>query len=333
MNDSPISASTPLPEGAGWPWSPGVRLVRRLERGGRWLLLLLVSLLPLVALGPGVVGWPGVEALPRAAAAALALPALYFWACTWLARRDRREAAPVVDPSPKAEAAADASGEPAATVNAPAGPDAVRSPAAGLAASSEPAPAPEPPAAGPGQPPAGAPADLRACHAEIRMATDEIARRTVALAGMLDACSQAMDSAVAELDALQDEERVAQKVLVTLRARLLALDHRNHALMRTALAGNVVADDPGALEKAVQAAEAQVLHCHQLSERLGAAERGAARHVESLRRVSELLSHHAQRGLRESQQLMVLTRRIGASLAAAEAQALPGQHKPQPPAD
>jgi hypothetical protein len=163
------------------------------------------------------------------------------------------------------------------------------------------------------------------------MVTDEIARRTVALAGMLDACSQAMESAAADLDALQDEERVVQKVLVTLRARLLALDHRNHALMRTALGGPGAADDPGALVKAVQAAEAQVLHCHQLSERLGAAERGAARHVESLRRVAELLSHHAQRGLRESQQLMVLTRKVGASLARAQARSAVDTGRPAPP--
>lgn len=378
MNESPISAANPLPGPAesGWPWSAGVRVFRRLGRGGRWLLLALSLLLPLVALFPDAASWAGIDPLPSAAAALLALPGLYFLACAWIARKGRPDAPHAFEAvlrvddattdTAKGEGGAGASdpGGPAAQAGGaePADPaaadrtDAAQAPSsecshapgreggleleAGPDRRNEPEPTPEPEqeptpallAAARADRSAEASSDLRTCHAEIRMATDEIARRTVALAGMLDACSQAMETAVADLDALQDEERVAQKVLVTLRARLLALDHRNHALMRTALAGNGVAEDPGALEKAVQAAETQVLHCHQLSERLGAAERGAVRHVDSLRRIAEVLTHHAQRGLRESQQLMVLTRKVGASLAAAEARVRTGTDRPVPPA-
>lgn len=310
MTDQTTS-TPPAPAGAS-PGPRGARWILRLDPARRAALLLLATLLLLVPFAAARLGWP---ALPLAAVTLLALPALYLWGSAWAARDVPQDAVLACGEVPAGQVAAGpAQAAALAEAPRPTPPDAQnRDPDEADASQARTEPRPEPQAS------------LRLSHAEIRLASDELARRTVALCGLLDTCVQAVDQAGADLEAMQDEERVAQKVLVTLRARLLALDHRNHALVRSALAGAAAETERAALAHAVQAAEAQVLHCHQLSERLGAAERAAVRHVESLRRTADQLARHAERGMRESQQMMVLTRRIAASLAAAEQRAVPAE--------
>ena len=311
----------PVPKAAWSPWTPGVWLMRRAGPGGRAAWLTLAALLPLLALAADHLGF---APLPAPAVFVMALPLLYLWGS---ARRARAEAAD----APGGTVLAQASGESPAlaaemgTERVEPALDAkpIETPASSEPAGNDPQPPgempPAPPPADDEAQPMPAPGELTRRLAEVRMAGDELARRTVALAGMLDACTQAVELAAADIESMQDEECVAQKVLVTLRARLMALDHRNHALVSAALAGVPSADDRFALSKAVQAAEGQVLHCHQLSERLGATERGVGRHLESLRRMADTLGRHAERGVREAQQMMVLTRKITASIEAAEA--------------
>lgn len=301
-----------MPGGRSALWDPGVRLFGRLTLPGKLALLVLAAMLPWL---PLAVEPYGIGPLPRLAPMLLVLPALYLSASAWRARRASPDA-----PSHLMPAVVASSGTtPAPSTVAASVPTTAGGPSRPAGPPDPPPEAEAPVDAPPTRPGAGAAhADLRASHAEIRTLADELARRTVALAGMLDTCTQVVEQATADLDAIQDEERVAQKVLTSLRARLLALDHRNHALVHVALTGSSGDDDRRVLTHAVQAAEAQVLHCHQLSERLGAAERGVGRHVEMLRRTADALGRHAERGMRESQQLVALTRKVGVVLANAE---------------
>jgi hypothetical protein len=162
------------------------------------------------------------------------------------------------------------------------------------------------------------PADFRVGNAEVRGATDEIARRVVGTSGLLDASSKAAADALADIEALHDEDRYAQKLLSALRGRMLQLEQRCHALVRPVL--QAAQGEPGAaqLNKQLQAVEALLLHVHQLAERLGAVEHQHGARLESLRRSVERVDGYAERGLRESQQILLLTRRIFSTLDATE---------------
>lgn len=156
-------------------------------------------------------------------------------------------------------------------------------------------------------------------HAAVDAAVGELARRTVALCGMLDANMQDAARAAADLEAIQDEERHALQLMSALRARLLSLAQHCQDLTEAA-----AATAPSQLDASARAtdelgasAHAEMLHCHQLSERAGGAERLNERRIESMRRGTERLQFRAERALLEGQQLMVLTRQIQAVQAAA----------------
>jgi hypothetical protein len=83
------------------------------------------------------------------------------------------------------------------------------------------------------------------------------------------------------------------------------------------MAANPQQGDAGAsIGELSAAASAEISQCHQLSERVGGAERMNERRIESMRRSTDSLICRAERGMREGQQLMVLTRQIEASQAA-----------------
>jgi hypothetical protein len=338
MSDTPPSRDAPLSGEAAEPgaalWAPGVRLMRALPPGARAALLLVLSLLPLLSwLTPS----PRPAALQQAWLPLLAV-ALYAWVCAgrvWRLR-DRSDAAaspPRASPAHEATAIAEAgsseavsseavSSESTAHVPAPPAPallDAHQMPAADVAWPPA-APADEglrSAAAGDG-PPGLDPADLRVGHAEIRGAVDEISRRVVSASGMLDACGKAADQALADIDALQDEDRHAQKMLSALRGRLLLLDQRCHALAEAAQRPPVGEGAAQELHKRLQAVAAQILHCHQLAERLGAMERNHGMRVDALRQGVGRVGAVAEGGLREAHQVMALTRRVLSTLDAAD---------------
>jgi hypothetical protein len=147
---------------------------------------------------------------------------------------------------------------------------------------------------------------------EIGAAVGELARRTVALCGMLDANVHDVESAQADLEAIQDEERGALQLMAALRARLLELVQHCHALAEAARAAQPPADLE-AIDRLAQAAAGELTQCHQLSERVGGAERLNERRIESMRRSTDRLLHRAERGMHEAQQLMVLTRQVQAA--------------------
>jgi hypothetical protein len=153
--------------------------------------------------------------------------------------------------------------------------------------------------------------------ASCRSAIGEIARRTVALCGMLDSDLQDAERANADLDAIQDEERHALQLMAALRAHLLALAHRCQTLGEGARAAAPQGDDAiGSIGDPIDTVSAEITQCHQLSERVGGAERMNERRIESMRLSTDRLMCRAERGMREAQQLMVLTRQIEATQAA-----------------
>jgi hypothetical protein len=176
---------------------------------------------------------------------------------------------------------------------------------------------PEPPAPYTPRPTPVAAPSAEATLGEARLAADEIGRRVLGSSGLLDSCCKLADAAQSDLEALLDEERYAQKLLSTMRTRLVVLDQRCQALAQAALQAQP--DDAGRAEvdRLVQAAQAQVLHCHQLAERLGAVERGHGPRMHSLRRALDLVAGRVDRVLRDAQQLMKLTRRITGALGGA----------------
>ena len=163
-------------------------------------------------------------------------------------------------------------------------------------------------------------AALRLHHTELRAAVGELARRTVALCGMLDADMRDAERVGVDLEAIQDEERYALQLMSALRARLLSLAQHCQALTDAAAAaapsqldGALAApDEPGA------GVGADIAQCHQLSERVGGAERLNERRIESMRLSTDRLQCRAERALLEGQQLMVLTRQMQSSLSAAQ---------------
>lgn len=163
--------------------------------------------------------------------------------------------------------------------------------------------------------------ELHAGHAEIRMAIGELARRTLALCGLLDAGTKDVERAGVDLDAIQDEECQTVQLMAGLRDRLLALNSYCQALGEAAQA--VAAATPGsdkterALRELVDTAKVEIVQCHRLSERVAGAERSSERRIESLRRSTDSLLRHAERGICDAHQLMVLTRQIESSSLAA----------------
>ncbi|HMO45968.1 MAG TPA: hypothetical protein PKB14_08040 [Rubrivivax sp.] len=151
---------------------------------------------------------------------------------------------------------------------------------------------------------------------EIRGAIDETARRTLALSGLLDAGMQDADRADADLEAIQDEERNALQLMAALRARLLTLAQHAQALAEAARQGAGGGADQHPADTLSGAASAELTQCHQLSERIGGAERLNERRIESMRRATDRLHYRAERGLGEAQQLMALTRQVQAAQAA-----------------
>jgi len=148
---------------------------------------------------------------------------------------------------------------------------------------------------------------------EVRAAIGEIARRTVALCGMLDSDMQDAERVSADLDAIHDEEVHSLQLMAALRSRLLALSQHCQALGEAAR--GTAGARPDAAGELGAVAGAEINHCHQLSERVGGAERLNERRIESMRRSADRLLCRAERGVREGQQLMVLTRQVEASLA------------------
>lgn len=300
------------------PLTPGLWLMRRLSPRIRLALVLALAVLPAL---PWLSPAGRLAALPHAWIPLLVV-ALYGWVCAALAARNGEPPAvpsEAVAPAPPliqalrsdaggALAAADA--EPSAAPSDPGSP---------LPAPTGPMPEPDPrPATAAVAMAVPEPADLRVGNAEVRGTTDEIARRVVGTSGLLDACSKSAADALADIEALADEDRHARKLLSALRGRTLQLDQRCHALAQAAL--QAARDEEGAarLGKQLQAVEALVLHIHQLAERLGAAEHQHGARMESLRRSVERVDGCAERGLRESHQIMQLTRRVFSTLEAAE---------------
>lgn len=310
---------------SGWrPWTPGVRLMQRLSTGARLALLLGLALLPLL---PWV--WPSLRPgdMPHAWMLALVV-ALYGWFCAVLASRrigqtavfatavESRSSVPATDPSAPALSQAleaGAASEASEAVAPNAAPPSLPDPQAGPAMSAPPS---DVPASMAGQTAAvsPSPAGWQLAGVEIRGVSDEIARRVVSSSGLLDACAKSAAEAMGDIDAVRDEDRHAQKLLSAMRTRMLQLDQRCHALVQGVAQASSDADGAGLLAAHLQAVEASVLHIHQLAERLSAAERGHGMRMESLRRSVERVDMCSERGLRESQQLMHLTRRITATL-------------------
>ena len=161
-------------------------------------------------------------------------------------------------------------------------------------------------------------AGLRQQHAELGAAVGEMARRTVALCGMLDADAHDAERASADLDAIRDEERHALQLMAALRARLLVL-----AQLCQRLGEGCAATVPSRLDDADEpapaaAVSAEIAHCHQLSERVGGAERLNERRIDAMRLGTDRLVCRTERGLLEGRQLMLLTRQIQAALTAAQ---------------
>jgi hypothetical protein len=156
---------------------------------------------------------------------------------------------------------------------------------------------------------------LQLQHQDMRAAVGELARRTVALCGMLDSDRQDAESANADLEAIQDEERNVLQLMAALRGRLLALAGHCQALGPVARGAGASAGPDGAAASEGDPAGAELAQCHQLSERIGTAERMNDRRIESMRRSMDRLLCRAERGMVEGQQLMMLTRQAQAALA------------------
>jgi hypothetical protein len=154
---------------------------------------------------------------------------------------------------------------------------------------------------------------------ELRAAIGEMARRTVALCGMLDSDMKDAECAGVDLDAIQDEELQSLRLMAALRSRLLVLTQHCQALADAARSAAASPHDARgeSVDALLTAAAAEVTHCHQLSERVGGAERHNERRIASMHRSADRLVQRTERGMREGQQLMVLTRQAEASLTAA----------------
>lgn len=287
-------------------WSPGLRLMQHRGPQLKGLLLLLLSglaVLLLIVLGlswlgseiPAGLGNDGWARLAPGVAGLALLAVLYLAVCAWLSLGEPTLASlPVAvhaAPEPAPALAHEPDDEPSAPMRAD------RRPARHLC---------------------DAHLALQLSSQQIQSALGEAARRTLTLCGAFDACSKHAEAAGADLDAVQDEARHTQQLMSSLREQLLKLG--GHA---QALAGAVHYKPELSLRESaapradelLQALHAQIVHCHQLSERIGGAERSSQRRADAMRRCIEGLGFQAERGLREGHQVMVLTRQIEASLA------------------
>lgn len=309
-------------------WSPGLRLVQR--RGSRtkallllllfWLALLLLSMLALkwmkgaapaglliegLKLEPlrGMVGaaWPLLYwATPGVLGVAL-LAVLYLAACTWMSMDDRPGAR-----WPRSEAGGGPvpgglhSHDDQRRAPMSARPDDL----AALRRSTQ---------------------ELAVIHLALQLSNQQVGaaiaeagRRTLTSCGAFDSCTKHVDVAGADLDAVQDEALHTQQVMSALRAQLLKLSGHCHALGSVARRPSdsaVLADETKHIDEQLAVMGTEIGHCHQLTERIGGAERSSERRIDSIRRCIEGLGHHVERGLREGQQVMALTRQIETSLA------------------
>ena len=152
---------------------------------------------------------------------------------------------------------------------------------------------------------------------EVRSVVGEIARRTVALCGMRDSDMQDAERVSADLDAIHDDELQSLQLMAALRTRLLSLAQHCRALAEAARDGTAPRADEagGSVDELAAAAGVELKHCHQLSERVGGAERLNEQRIDSMRLSADRLVHRAERGMGEAPQLMALTRQIEASLA------------------
>jgi hypothetical protein len=340
MTDTSFSAYPPSPAvvpRAGFPiWAPGLQLMRHLDLRRKAMVLLLCTWLPVLlamlllsaptlpqehALRWLLQGRFGVDAVPRGATLGLlvaaTLASLYLTVCAWMAIFEglnllRRGALDMAAGKPDFRAhgfGSDELGQALQALSMACEQIARQREASGQHAGIVTRSAREL---------ADAHLAMQLENLEVRSAIGEIARRTVALCGMLDSDMQDAERASADLDAIQDEERHALQLMAALRTHLLALAHRCQALGEAARAAmaprrNDAGESIGELSDTVNV---EVTQCHQLSERVGGAERMNERRIESMRRSTDSLVCRAERGMREAQQLMVLTRQIEASQAA-----------------
>lgn len=295
----PAAPPVLAPRSAASLWSPGLRLMRLLQRRQQATLLLALwaPLLAALLLLHAPIGQHTVVSLPAAlegplgsawalrwvlsgVLAAAVLASSYLTVCAWIGQSDglerlRRDA-----------------GEQALRLRG-----AATQQARSLAETH---------------------AGLRQQHAELAAAVGEMARRTVALCGMLDADAQDAERASADLDAIRDEERHALQLMAALRARLLVLAQLCQRLGEGA--GLAVPSRLGEFDAPTpaDAVSAEIAQCHQLSERVGGAERLNERRIDAMRLSTDRLACRTERGLLEGQQLMLLTRQIQAAQAAAQ---------------
>lgn len=310
-------------------WGPGLRVVR--QRGFRakallllllsWLAVILLSMLAFNWMGAATPAWPLIESLKPEPLRGMAdtgwplmrwaspgvlglvlIAVLYLAACTWRSMEDQPGA---VWPRP---GSADRGLEPA---HLPVHDDATpalasdRPDDAGGLLHSKPEAFDILPA-------------LQLGNQQIGAAIGEAARRTITLCGAFDSCTKHVEDAGADLDAIQDEAAHTQQVMAVLRALLLKVGSHCQALGSAAhrLADPAAhADAARHIDELKEVLDAGVARCHQLTERIGAAEHSSGRRIESIRRHVVGLGYQAERGLREGHQVMVLTRQIQASLA------------------
>lgn len=310
-------------------WGPGLRAVR--QRGVRvkvllllllsWLAVILLSMLAFNWMEAATPAWPLIESLkpePRRGAADTGWP-LMHWAspgvlgvgllavfylavCIWRSMEDRPGA---MRPSPGLVAQGLEPGrlprhDDASPAFEPDRPD-----DAGGSGRSKPEAFDILPA-------------LQLGNQQIGAAIGEAARRTITLCGAFDSCTKHVEDAGADLDAIQDEAAHTQQVMAVLRALLLKVGSHCQALGSAAhrLADPAAhADAARHIDELKEVLDAGVARCHQLTERIGAAEHSSGRRIESIRRHVVGLGYQAERGLREGHQVMVLTRQIQASLA------------------
>jgi hypothetical protein len=309
------------------PWSLGLRLME--QRGPRvkgvllllfsWLAMLLLALLALNWLGMEIPvaasdersgplrsmaesAWPFLHRTPPVMVVVALLVVLYFTICAWMS---------LGIPSPASQPGTDGA---AASLEL----QARREPRQDDVELAQARRAEAGARRHPSQDLHDAHLALQSSSQQVGAAIGEAARRTISLCGAFDSCAKHVDVAGAELDAVQDEAEHTQQVMASLRAQLLSLSSHCQAFASTAhRTGDLAVADEAAqqIEELLDALRAQIVHCHQLSERIGGAERSSQRRVDSIRRCIEAVGHQADRGLREGHQVMVLTRQIEASLA------------------
>ena len=308
-------------------WSPGLRLMQ--HRGPRvrglllvllsWLAILLLSMLtlnwvgaqvPVVLTNEGLLpirsiaesAWPYVHRASPAVVGVALLAVLYLAVCAWMS---------LADPTPTSRPGTEGG---AARQELPGPQEAADEVAADMQADRD-----EPGALRhPMQDVYDAHLALQLSSQQVGAAIGETARRTISLCGAFDACSKKVDAAGADLDAVQDESAHTQQLMASLRENLLTLGGHCQALGSTAqhMAGSAESTAAAPrIDELLDLLHAQIVHCHQLSERIGSAERSSLRRIESIRRCIDSVGHQADRGLREGHQVMVLTRQIEASLA------------------